>query len=652
MSNLKSLSEIFEHRLVRIPDYQRGYAWGKPQLEHFWEDLLQLNSDRVHYTGVITLEPVDEKFYARWDEDLWLIKGRGYKPFYVVDGQQRLTTSLILIQAILESIDDDLELNYQGKAEIKKHYILEEGKDGVRKSFFFGYEKDNPSSEFLKSSIFGEYSASNEDTLTLYTKNLADAKAFFQKKLVNMGDSIKAKVFKKLTQKFKFNLYEVDPEIDVFVTFETMNNRGKPLSHLELLKNRLIYLSTLFPEHEGHQALRTIINNSWKSIYEHLGKNPKRILSDDEYLRSHWAMYFTYTRNKGNDYIEYLLNKKFTAKNVTHPDKEEERLTVAEISEYVKSLQLSITPWFYMHNPYLGMHEYDNEQNQQLLEKLNRLSFRYFRPLILASYRVDLSVQDSNRLLSSIERLIFSLFELSQRRSNTGDSKFIGIARQLHNGEITIDDVIQEIESYTNDYYSSDRFKSLITEKYKVGSQEGFYAWNGLRYLLFEYETELRNKGKQSLEKLDWDKLNSYKKDHVTVEHIYPQTASEPWQKDFIIYDDQQKHFLTHSLGNLLPLSRSKNSSLQNFSFAVKKDNGEGVGYYNGSISENEVSKMRSWTACEILERGLELLNFIERRWNLSLGDEQKKKEVLCLTFVKPAVSTATHELNEDALSV
>ena len=42
-------------------------------------------------------------------------------------------------------------------------------------------------------------------------------------------------LFKKIVNGLKFNLYEIDDDLDVFVTFETMNNKGKPLSKLELL---------------------------------------------------------------------------------------------------------------------------------------------------------------------------------------------------------------------------------------------------------------------------------------------------------------------------------------------------------------------------------------------------------------------------------
>ncbi|MFW1170028.1 DUF262 domain-containing protein, partial [Vibrio parahaemolyticus] len=77
---LQNLNEIFKGRLLRIPDYQRGYAWLEHQLEDFWEDLLQLDPERVHYTGVITLESVNKQQWSLWENDLWVIDGVGYNP--------------------------------------------------------------------------------------------------------------------------------------------------------------------------------------------------------------------------------------------------------------------------------------------------------------------------------------------------------------------------------------------------------------------------------------------------------------------------------------------------------------------------------------------------------------------------------------------
>ena len=633
MSELKSLTEIFEHRLIRIPDYQRGYAWQLHELKDFWEDLINLGDERVHYTGVITLDSVSKDIFTHWENDLWLIDGLGYKPFYVVDGQQRLTTSIILIQAILEAFGSSGELNYQSPAAIKKQYILQKGDDGLRQSFLFGYEKDNPSDEFLRTQVFNENSDTNSDQLTLYTKNLANAKEFFLEKLELLSSQDLEIIFKKLTQKFKFNLYVIDDEIDVFVTFETMNNRGKQLSSLELLKNRLIYLSTLFHDNEGHKVLRTKINESWKTIYEYLGKHPDKPLSDNLFLRNHWTMYFKYSRRKGDDYINFLLDEKFTSKNVTHPDNDEDRITIAEVEAYVSSLQKAIKPWFYIHNPYERISGYNNDENKVLFNRLERLSFRSFKPLILAAFCSDQSIEDINMLLVAMERYNFTLFTLSQRRGNTGDTEFFGAARGLLKNETSIEVIIDNINGWIEEYYSPTKFKEFIEEKYEVEPREGYYRWDGLRYFLYEYEDHLRKKGKQAQRKLDWQTLGATLRDHVTVEHIYPQTETNEWAKCFSAFTDEQKHFIAHSLGNLLPLSRAKNSALQNDPFDEKKNNGRGLGYYNGSISENEIAQNEIWTFAEILKRGLGLLDFIEERWEVSLGDIQFKKKLLCLSF-------------------
>ncbi|PMM07175.1 hypothetical protein BCT62_18335 [Vibrio splendidus] len=634
---LQSLNDIFERRILRIPDYQRGYAWSRQQLVDFWEDIIQLDPKRVHYTGVITLEPVQTKLWQKWEQDEWIIDGVGFKPFYVVDGQQRLTTSMILIQAIIESVDSKVQLNYQSLDSICKQYILFKADDGQRESFIFGYEKDNPSDEYLKTTIFGEHSHSNLHQETLYTQNLLAAKSYFKDQLDQLEPDDIALIFKKLTQKLKFNLYEIDEEIDVFVTFETMNNRGKPLTSLELLKNRLIYLSTLFHDHEGHDVLRSKVNSAWKTMYEYLGKNPDAPLNEDLFLRNHWTMYFKYSRNKGDDYIKYLLNDKFTARNVSHTKKSDDQVTVVEISDYVTSLQESIRHWFYIHNPYFSLTDYKNEQNKQLLDRLQRLSFRAFRPLILASFVSKQPVDDINKLLIAAERYNFTLFSLCHRRSNTGDSEFFSMARDLVTKSINIDSVINTINNWVNSYYDPQRFKSYIDEKYELGLG-GFFKWDGLRYFLYEHDQWLTKRGKQSAVKLGWSDLKATKKDNITIEHIFPQTPDcEYWNTRFGHLDKEQTTLIANSLGNLVPLSRAKNSSLQNDSFNDKKNNGNGVGYYNGSASENEIAQLDEWLPECILSRGLDLFDFMEERWQISLGDEQFKAQLLHLSFLMKA---------------
>lgn len=48
MTELYSISEIFEKRIFRVPDFQRGYSWGQKQLQDFWEDINKIDNKRTH----------------------------------------------------------------------------------------------------------------------------------------------------------------------------------------------------------------------------------------------------------------------------------------------------------------------------------------------------------------------------------------------------------------------------------------------------------------------------------------------------------------------------------------------------------------------------------------------------------------------------
>src|SRR5262245_60013189 len=103
MQQLTNIDTIFKKKLFRIPDSQRGYAWQLRQRTEFWEDLISLEPNKTHCTVVLSLEEASKEKWALWESDTWIVENRGYIPFLVVDGQQRLTTCVILIQAILET---------------------------------------------------------------------------------------------------------------------------------------------------------------------------------------------------------------------------------------------------------------------------------------------------------------------------------------------------------------------------------------------------------------------------------------------------------------------------------------------------------------------------------------------------------------------
>lgn len=643
-TELFSISKIFTERLLRIPDYQRGYAWTDKQLKEFWSDISQIERGHNHYVGVLTLECVDEEKYSKWNDDIWIIESKHYEPHYIVDGQQRLTTAIILIQCILEIIGDR-EINYTGASEIRKKFIFESKDGGISRSYLFGYEVDNPSYEFLKQIIFNEPS-DNQHRIqeTIYTNNLLNAKNFFSEQLVELTLPDIEILYSKLTQNLLFNIYSMSDEIDVHVSFETMNNRGKPLSHLELLKNRLIYLSTKLDadEHE-RRKLRDSINECWKTIYHQLGRNKDNPLDDDVFLFNHFILFYgdTFKREENihyrhlrrgyrSTYQNYLLEDIFTSKSIKADG--DKRLTLPELYRYVSSLKSSVERWYEISNPK------DSTLDASVvywLEKINRTGFEEFLPLVMVALQKVTKNQLLVTFLMSLEKVAFRLL-LSNRGYSVGFnmSRFIEFASSLSDGETTLDKIIIKLDEVSEIFIKTENLMTQISDSFKDSS--GFYGWKGLKYFMYEYEQELKSKSKTYTDKLEWQFLPDNLRDYKTIEHVYPQNPRKAeWTKLFDKYSSKEKNLLRHSIGNLLPLSHPKNSSFQNKPFLEKVGSASStIGYRYGSLSEIEVSHEQSWSAVEILNRGIKLLTFIEKRWGLTFKGTEGKIKFLHLEFV------------------
>ena len=144
-----TLSEIIEGRYFRVPDYQRGYAWGERQVAEFWEDLCAIVAAGArHYTGAITVEELDGA------SEITPRKG-----FAVVDGQQRLTTVAILFSAL--------------KLESNPLLVKAEGGD----NYVFSYGANNDDQQFLRRILSGNEPGAPENS---HQRNLRNALVFFQ----------------------------------------------------------------------------------------------------------------------------------------------------------------------------------------------------------------------------------------------------------------------------------------------------------------------------------------------------------------------------------------------------------------------------------------------------------------------------------------
>ena len=674
MDDLKNLKKLFNECLFRIPDYQRGYSWGSQQLEEFWDDLVGMLPQQDHYTGMISLKNVNkEEIYKnteKWINEKWLVDN-GYEVYEVVDGQQRLTTIIILINEIYNYCKNNSldKLNGVNISEIAETFLVRQ-KDEIIRTYKFGYEVDNPSYNYFKIMILGD-DDKTEIKETFYTLNLSNAKAFFSERLKNLSTEEVEEIYRKVTLHLKFNLYNINDDFNVFVAFETMNNRGKRLSYLELLKNRLIYLSTLFKDSEDtKKTVRNNINDTWKEIYGYLGKNKSRPLSDDSFLSDHWTIYFGYNTRKiqGNRTIQfhdYILGRYFIQQNigtnnlsiptlvdesespsdldyndeVVEADDEneeleesvtpvkEDSLTLGDISRYINSLRELIPFWYQTYEP----SNIDNPDIAKYIFRLNTLGFVNARPLVAVLLsKKDISDEIKVECLKKIERYNFLHFRLNGYNATWKNSTFYNYARDLYFSNIDIDEIIKQISKI--DYLSSNNVvtnSGPIDKFERLSKRDGFYSWGTLRYFLYIYDTSKTETRAEQIDPVSY--FSQDPKDHYSIEHIFPQKPTDQyWIDNFGSLSDQEKKLLTGSLGNLLPLSTRINSRLQNHSFDQKK----AERYGNGSKSEVEVSKIEKWTPEAILNRGMNLLTFMENEFDFKFPHDLYRKKLLGLKFM------------------
>lgn len=686
--DLKSIHNIFKDSLLRIPSYQRGYSWSnnkmaneksfdplnnvKGQLADLWDDIANIPKGSWHYTGLLTLVEVKEKEYD------WLST---HKQYAIVDGQQRITSVLILLSVIVEKarkINHTLGVR-DGDAEFQYMFIEKSN----LKAYVFGYEKDNPSDKYFRKHILNLDEVEDDSEESVYTENLKNAKEFFEIMVnhtieINEDDQSESEVLQELfdtvTNNLRFNEYILPEELDEYVVFETMNNRGKPLSQLEKLKNRLMYLNDKFEvvqssddnfteeelpklKEAQQNKLSDAINKAWITVYQSLGKNKVSPLSDEDFVKNHWIAYFArYSRIEANVYSNYLFNEYFNLQKVYNGD-----LTIRDTENYVKSLQLSSIWWNKLNHPEYFTYEESKIKDAILNVKKVGLS-PSFRPLLLAIL-IRLDRNDFLQSIFLLEMFSFKVFDITNRKSNTGDTRLYSLSSEVFKNKMSSTALVSEIKEIMNEYYNFNLFTLKVEELFERG--DGFYDWSGIKYFLFAFDQHLReiNSTSTLASEILWNDFENKK----SIEHIYPQSAclsldafsvekkkskSEIEQsynkiqnnwKSFAEFTPSQRKKLANSLGNLLAISSSDNSSFSNDPFLYKVDqSNKGASYKNRGYKFDSMSAMlvasenQDWTPNSIVNRGMQMLSFLCDfiGEDFAAMEEKTKYKILGLEFM------------------
>ncbi|WP_120813757.1 DUF262 domain-containing protein [Helicobacter pylori] len=574
---LLDLDGVIEKGVFEIPSYQRGYAWQKEQLEDFWNDLEHVSKlgDKFHYMHSLTLRESENEF-----ED---------SAFEIIDGQQRLATSLILL-GLLAKITQNKDPKY---SLINLEPILSYKYYGLSEAFRAITEEEKDLEAFKTS---------------FYAKNLIKAYEFFQEKISDTPVGTLEKMFDALTKKMLFSVVELnDNRIDPFSSFETINNRGKDLSTLELFKNRLHFVAHKICDEEDLENLQQEINDTYTRIYHDL-----RFFEDD-HLESFLKHFVAYYYGENSKFKERLLNTAFDA----HKKYDDLYDEYEKINDLLFYLSYSSKVWYFLHT--LDDEELRIEitpKMRSLLDKmrrLNALSVNAFLPLLLSLLTIQLVGRSANKqpyttkelegLLEYLERFGFLIYGVAGK--NTAKNEWIELAFQAFRTYRSWKDriTIEDLPTLEKNFFKGEHSGLELLEEsiHSKKNTEKWYGWDkALNYLLYEYE--LYHNPETTL---------NFDGSIESIEHILPQKPDQG-------YSAKEKSWaknphIVHALGNLLLIPKNANSSLSNKPFEEKRK-----AYLKGSYSEKEVAKNASFGIVEIQKRSEKLLDFLIARYRIA----------------------------------
>ncbi|OOQ07278.1 DUF262 domain-containing HNH endonuclease family protein [Helicobacter pylori] len=580
---LLDLDGVIEKGVFEIPSYQRGYAWQERQLKDFWNDLEHVSKlgNQFHYMHSLTLRELENDFEN--------------SAFEIIDGQQRLATSLILL-GLLAKTTKNKDPKY---SLINLEPILSYKYYGLREAF---------------RAIMGEEKDLKAFKTSFYAKNLIDAYEFFQEKISDTPVGTLEKMFDALIKKMLFSVVGLnDNRIDPFSSFETINNRGKDLSTLELLKNRLHFVSHKICDEEDLENLQQEINDTYTRIYHDL-----RFFKDD-HLEGFLKHFVAYYYGEKGDFKKRLLEMEFNA-HKRYTDNTNFNEEYEKIDDLLFYRSYSSKVWNFLHTldeKSITLIVDDNKKLEieitpkmhNLLEKmrrLNALSDNAFLPLLLSLLTIQRAGKSANEqpyttkelegLLEYLERFGFLIHGVAGK--NTAKNEWIELAfmafKAYRDGEENI--VIENLPTLEKHFFNR-KYSGLELLEESIHSKknaEKWYKWGkALNYLLYEYE--LHHNPETTL---------SFDGSIESIEYVLPQNPDQG-------YSAKEKNWaknpnIVHALGNLLLIPKNANSSLSNKPFEEKRKQ-----YLKGSYSEKEVAKNASFGVAQIKERSEKLLDFL-----------------------------------------
>lgn len=511
-AELQSLPEVFWGRLFTIPDYQRGYAWDEKQVSEMLVDINHLLDDhmsRRHYTGTLVFGRADEN-----SEEL-----------HVVDGQQRLTT-LVILMGLLGAVLPENE-----RAGFRELYV----RRGTPGSDRFVLRLSSDCRQFFEQVILGDGDPHNypieleSQRRLLHARNLIGQ--WLDARLA--ASTTTTQLRKAVEEELGFLVYAPKEDSETGIMFEVINNRGKPLSELEKVKNYLIYVCAKL----SANTLRADIDTSWSSILRYLSIAGKTNAADEgAFLR--YAMVVHFELNKTDSQYGYDELKKRVHLDDALKSDEGRAKVITLIAQFVRFLQAAAL-WYA--RLYGRQHEQLGADLVRVFDQI-RAQDRHasIMPLFLALVIKHNGKGDRlTELLTLLEILNFRVYMARNitQRNDSGQGELFDYAAQYYHGGLLLeaikDAVPLGIASLQSDdqalefrlvqfalWYARD-MKFAQSLQLEARSNDDFYAWRGLRYFLMNYEQHLQPSRTIQIDKITMSRGDGKSADYLSVEHLW-----------------------------------------------------------------------------------------------------------------------------------
>ncbi|MCQ2945627.1 DUF262 domain-containing protein [Helicobacter pylori] len=524
----RPLKDILATALIsyyQIPDYQRPYQWTEKNCEKLLDDLFssyEYYKESGYFCGSLVLIVIgtDSETNA--------------ETYDIVDGQQRLSTFILLAKVLATLYDKDL--NPTSRDLLEKSLSDIDGEK--RERLHFNAMGLNAKDDFVYAlEHFNDSQASkNKNNKNNYLKNAICLKNYLkEKEIKDINDFIKWLYFKVVFIK------TTCPNVSMALRiFSVLNARGLPLHAIDVFKVEL--LKKLANKKDQEEFV-----SRWSALHQKCSGNESKFPKRKENKREKNA-----TETLFSWYLTYL-------NPVTSGKSMEERL--ADQFE-----RLNKPPLEY----FKGVEDF-YKAYCKVLEMQDRhaylLSYKdddYLRVILCTSILHHYSDQDIEALKELLVKFYYQDWVAGQTRT-TRSQTCCNIIIALKENK-SMDYITSIVKKYLDDYNVLQHFRenlqdsNLYTKFYFTGKTPKKNSW--LRPILILVEYFMSDDDCPKRIQMD---------ENLHVEHILPQNpgSSSQWVKDF---SEEERGLYTHSLANLTLLGGKKNNQASNKDFKEKKE--------------------------------------------------------------------------------